>query len=1239
MKRLSNLDFAISALQRLRRLSRGKAAPSNKYLALLAALAFTPGFTSAATVTIDGGTYTASTPYVSTNGSGDSYVFTNGGYFSSNSSGNITYTGTFSGNGNIKLLSTASRPQIHFNSSMNGYAGTVEVTGSNWFAINDPNKGSADTRWILNCDPDTGILLNNVTSSPEDPIRFGTIESKGRVRPIGNRGGITNYIEVGNLMTEGTVTKFSGAIYDWNGDYTHVTKVGAGTWVVTNTQSFTGGLHIKEGTLQIGDGGGNGKLQDNLSVIIEEGASFGYSRGWHQNEPLNRNETILVKGGTIYQTGEQTMCLTNITFENGGFVKSYSTNNKGLNLNDLKLTGDKENSRVTFTTSKDDIYLTGSLTGGENQEIYLTGVRGKWLRVNVTDASQFYGTITAGPGNGATNTGTWISLNGNAMDFSNATFNPNPGQGIDAGILLEYNPTDKVLKLGAVSGNGIIRTNGSSAKGKTFNIQVGANNKDTVFSGGFVTYENSNYNIEKVGTGRWIIASNGDKYKSVTGTLEYYYNNYTGTTTITEGTIQLGDYDPVTRTGGKTGYLGRTDSTNAADMTKIIIGENGTLAFGRVGENVSYYNSIESNGGTIEIVNPKQSDYLVLRGPVTGSFTKTGEGTLAMGSSNGDKLTQITVKEGTLRNYAAHRLGDGKTKIVLDGGRFEEMDSGIWLYNKFEILSDSTVNTPTNFAIATELTGNSNATLSVTGNGKLVLAGKTNAFQGTFHVKDTATLQIGGKNDGHINNTSKIIVDKGAFYGYDRSGDINSLIKPGNLITLSGTLFNAGERPLQYTNVHVTNEGAAFKNSGKARLIANIKKADHSVFTLDGNANDSVEIRFSTQDNNIFIDGIKSVNNFNSIIYLNEGPRSNFLNLMGDMSTFRGTVKVEGDRWFSFQSGTALGSELAVWETNMTKDSGVLFNSWELIDKTVKMGDLTGNGYVRIGNTDTMSGTINLEVGALGNDSSFSGYLGQYNNDPQTLHVIKVGDGTWSFTSDNQVQNINYNNKANITVREGTLELKRAANQVSAAAMTVEGGTLLISENNQKISGALTLKGGALNVAEGKSFTHGTINVTGGRSTVSAINGNIVGNVNVASGQLRIGQPLNLTGDISLTNDSLLMVDVKGPGVADKVKIDGKVILDSSSKIDWLLPEEFENLDYFELFTADEIVMEDGSPVDWETVMEDLDGWAVSEDENEFGEMVVALTKDLSLPEPSTWAIMLMGIFGIGFLRKKRTAK
>ncbi|MDO4424897.1 MAG: PEP-CTERM sorting domain-containing protein, partial [Planctomycetia bacterium] len=164
-------------------------------------------------------------------------------------------------------------------------------------------------------------------------------------------------------------------------------------------------------------------------------------------------------------------------------------------------------------------------------------------------------------------------------------------------------------------------------------------------------------------------------------------------------------------------------------------------------------------------------------------------------------------------------------------------------------------------------------------------------------------------------------------------------------------------------------------------------------------------------------------------------------------------------------------------------------------------------------------------------------------------------------------------------------------------------------------------------------------NETGGKSTVSAINGNIVGNVNVASGQLRIGQPLNLTGDISLTNDSLLMVDVKGPGVADKVKIDGKVILDSSSKIDWLLPEEFENLDYFELFTADEIVMEDGSPVDWETVMEDLDGWAVSEDENEFGEMVVALTKDLSLPEPSTWAIMLMGIFGIGFLRKKRAAK
>lgn len=1185
----------------------------------------------AATVTIDGGTYTASNPYQGNSSSADAYVFTNGGYFLSNTD-NTTFSGSFSGSGNIQINSTSGRPQIHFSSAMDDYAGTVQISGAAWFSINDPNRGAADSRWILKAnDHSTGILLNKVTSSADDPIQFGTIEGYGAIRPLGNLGNRTYYIEVGNLMEAGKSYEFSGNIYNHNGDDVHVTKVGAGTWILTGLNT-NGAYHVKEGTLQVGNNGGNGKLDENCSVVVEAGAALGYSRQKWQNSPLDRNESILIKGGSLYMTGEQQMRMTNVTFENGGYVKSYSQSGNGLIIHDLNLTGDDENARVVFTTSTDGIYLTGSLTGNANQEIYLTGIRGKWLTLDLNDASNFHGVITAGPSTESVNNGTWVELTGSTLDFSNVTFNPNSGQGVDAGFLLNYTPSDAPLKIGAVSGNGIIRTNQEG----TYNIQVGYNNEDSLFTGGIVIFGNSNYNIEKVGTGRWIIASPGSTQPGTTNG-KFEYNNYTGTTTITEGVLQLGDYDPATGKGGNNGWLGNSSITDSSKLTKIIVAQNATLAFARIGTDVSYYNNIEVNGGTIEVVN-REGDYVVLRGAVVGNFTKTGSGTLALGSSNGDKLTSVTVKEGTLRNYGADRIGDGKTQIILDGGAFEEMNSWVWLNNTFNILSDSSIIARAPFTISSELRGNSNAVLTIAGGNKLTLTGETNNYKGTYRVTDSSTLQIGSNNNAWINNTSPIVVDKGSAFGYNRDTSAGtSAIQPTNAITLGGTLFNSGKRDLDFQNVSVTSDGATFQNSGEARLVANVKKVDNAPITLDGNADDSVELRFNTSAGRIDVNGFNSTNDYDSIIYFNAGGRGNFLNLTGDMSNFHGTVKVEGNRWFSFGSGTALGSEYAVFDTNMTSDSGLLFNTNALAGKTVKMGDLTGNGYVRNGD---MGGTVNLEVGALGNDNVFSGYLGRFpDRNDQHLNVVKVGSGVWTLASDNQVNGKTYDNTADFFVREGTLELKRKANQASAKNMTIEGGTLLVSDDNQKITGSLTLNGGALYVAEGKTFSHSVINVGGGKSTVSALNGNIVGNVNVNDGQLRIGNPVNITGNLALTNGSLLSVDVKGPNVADRVKINGKVILDSSSKIGWILPEDMEDLEYFELFTADEIVMDDGTPVIWEAVLENLDDWIVLEEENEFGEVVLALATHNAVPEPASWAILVLGAFGLAFLRKKRTAK
>ncbi|MBQ9455271.1 MAG: hypothetical protein IJU53_06345, partial [Thermoguttaceae bacterium] len=122
-------------------------------------------------------------------------------------------------------------------------------------------------------------------------------------------------------------------------------------------------------------------------------------------------------------------------------------------------------------------------------------------------------------------------------------------------------------------------------------------------------------------------------------------------------------------------------------------------------------------------------------------------------------------------------------------------------------------------------------------------------------------------------------------------------------------------------------------------------------------------------------------------------------------------INVTGNCWIAFNSGTALGSEKASFNLDMNNNSGFLFESAGLDNKTIKMGDLTGTGWVRSGNGGQ---NVTLEVGALGNDSTFSGAVRNWEN--RGIKVKKVGTGNWTLASDNQVSSVDYNIKANVVV-------------------------------------------------------------------------------------------------------------------------------------------------------------------------------------------------------------------------------
>ena len=703
---------------------------------------------SAATIEINGETYTQENPYVISADSSDSFTFTKNGWASISTA--VKLNGSFSGAGNINAASSG-RDQMHINGSMSDFSGTVNVSGQAWFTFNTSNFGSANADFVVdttNAGDSTGLLFYNITTTADTPIQIGSLAGSGCIRPMGNQHK-NYYVEIGGSNHDAV---FSGEIRTHNGDSVYVTKVGTGTWsLIRDDMEFAHPLIIHAGTVSIGNGGDHGKLKNTTEVIVEKNGTLQYNRQKYNDSSLSRDEKITLQGSTLKVIGGQKFTFTKLTVENGG---NYSTTTEGT-IKDLVLTyaapttgtgtggtGTGETGtggtgttgtettavqdvRFTIDGSGAKVHLTGSLTGGDNQEIYFKSVRGNFLYLECSDVSKFSGTITAGPcTNPSTNVkqyGTWISLNGATTDFSTVTFNPNPGKisdggvttggSIDAGFLLEFNPTGKTLEIGAISGDGIFRSNGSG-DGKTFNIQVGAKNIDTEFSGSFSVYQNSNYTIEKVGTGTWTITSDYEKYYNGSPLGTNTKNNYTGTTTITGGTIQLGN-------GGTVGHLGT--STNSANLTKIVIGAAGTLAINRSGW-LEFYNNIESSG-TIQIL----GDTVALRGSVSGSFTKTGSGILAMGSDNGANLTKITVKEGTLDSYAASRLGDGATEIVLDGGTFRERTADVTLSNHFTISSASTIDIPED--LTTTISGNiSNAAgqspvLTKIGTGTLILTG------------------------------------------------------------------------------------------------------------------------------------------------------------------------------------------------------------------------------------------------------------------------------------------------------------------------------------------------------------------------------------------------------------------------------------------------------------------------------------------------------------------------------------
>ncbi len=374
--------------------------------------------------------------------------------------GDITSGGPINNNaGELILINDSTAGAITVNSQItNNGTGSVSLTtsGPGTTVLNAANTYSGPT----NIDSGT-LSLGNAAALPS----AGTIHiSQGATLDIGG-----NNVTIESLNGAGTVdnnnpnntgnytltlggnnsnSTFNGAIQDSVGTLALV-KNGTGTLTVGGANTFSGGLTLNDGTL-------------NLTNV--SGAGVG---------------TLTVNGGSVDMTSAFTALDNNLQL-NGGVV---NISNEFMTVNGaINVTGD-----ATINTGNEVVYFGGAFSG--NGTLNLTG---SYVPTFESSFAAFTGTVNLGASSMD------FRLFGGFYGSAAATFNLGTGTTtLDAGKIY-YNDT---IALGAVDGGAQTAITGSATTGLTLGYSIGGNNQNSNFAGVISDGSGSPTFVTKVGSG------------------------------------------------------------------------------------------------------------------------------------------------------------------------------------------------------------------------------------------------------------------------------------------------------------------------------------------------------------------------------------------------------------------------------------------------------------------------------------------------------------------------------------------------------------------------------------------------------------------------------------------------------------------------------------------------------------------------------------------------------------------
>ena len=483
-------------------------------------------------------------------------------------------------------------------------------------------------------------------------------------------------------------------------------KIGGGTLVLGNTNGFTGGTTVSNGTLLV-----HGSLPQS-PITVRSGGALG-GRGRIGLAPVLQSGATLAPGNGIGSPG--TLTVSNALTESGGIINQFDLSDDPTGLlktNDqIRVVGSLN---LSGTNTIQVNLLDGPLANGDYTLItYTGGLTGSIANLRLAGAN---GVLTNVPG------AIWLHVDNTRPPAGLIWLGNLPGRIWDSGTNANWlNGTnqdrfyfgDTVRFDDAGSTNPVVALVGSVSPDS---ITVDATN---------------NYSL----TGAGKISDTTGITKTNTGTLTISTtNNFTGAIVINGGVLAIGQI----ANGGVACGLGAAD-TNAANLVL----NGGTLRY--TGGSISTDRGVMlgANGGGLDISNSATT--LTLSNLITGAgqLTKLGAGRLDSTVAS-DYSGGTLVYGGTVRLASDTGLGSGT--ITLNGttssATFRFGSDGQTLANTLNVVGTN------NFSVSA-----GNNTLSViTGSGTLhvitnsgttwTMAGSMSGFSGTIAADAIANVRF-----------------------------------------------------------------------------------------------------------------------------------------------------------------------------------------------------------------------------------------------------------------------------------------------------------------------------------------------------------------------------------------------------------------------------------------------------------------------------------------------------------------